>query len=393
MPTRTAVHLSTTRDAVAAGREAASAVLASLGGRADLALVFATVGYDQEALLAAIRSGLGTDCVLAGCSGEGVISGGDSQEVDHAVSVMGIAFDGVRAEAELVDGYAADPEGTARELARRVENRSDVLGVLVFPDGLAGDCSRFLKVLGRELPGITIVGGTSGDAMTFERTYQYAAGAVRSNAVSAVILRGPGELRVAVSHGCTPCGPHQTITKTDGSWVDEIDGRPAWDVFKEFLDGDPQDLNAEGIVHLCIGISADPSAQFVSDPMIIRTPLQLNKESGALLFPGGGLAKGQRIRITRRDGERIRVTAASCARRVLGPGEQLPAFVLQFDCAGRGKVMFGDCAAQEIIEPLRAEIGQRVPWAGFHTYGEIAATEYGLDYHNYTVALCAFYDA
>ena len=81
------------------------------------------------------------------------------------------------------------------------------------------------------------------------------------------------------------------------------------------------------------------------------------------------------------------------ARRVAGPGERLPAFVLQFDCAGRGKVMFGACAAREIIEPLRAEIGQRVPWAGFHTYGEIAATEHGLDYHNYTVALCAFYDA
>ncbi len=386
------MHLSTERDPVGAGRGAASAVLESLGGRVDLALVFATVGYDQQALLAAIRAGLGPRCVVAGCSGEGVISGGDSREDDHAVSVMGMAFDGVSAEAELVEGYAADPEGAAHELARRVGSRADVLGVLVFPDGLRGDCSRFLRVLERELAGITIVGGTSGDAMTFERTYQYAGDSVRTGSVSAVILRGRGELRVAVSHGCTPCGPHQTITRIDGNWVEEIDGRPAWDVFKEFLDGDPQDLNAEGIVHLCIGISADPSAQFVSDPMVIRTPLSLNMQTGALLFPGGGLAKGQRIRITRRDAERIRVTAAACARRVLGPGERLPAFVLQFDCAGRGKVMFGDCAAAEIIEPLRAEIGQRVPWAGFHTYGEIAATDHGLDYHNYTVALCAFYD-
>jgi hypothetical protein len=391
MPTRSAVHLSSERDPVLAGRGAARAVLDALGVPADLAVVFATVGYDQQALLAAIRAELGPDCALVGCSGEGVISDGDSREVDHAVSVMGISFDGVVATAHLVQGYTADPENAARELACHA-TRTDVIGMLVFPDGLGGDCSRFLRVLEHELPGVIVVGGTSGDAMTFERTYQYCNDRVTTGAVSAVLLRGRGELRVAASHGCTPCGPHQTITRIDGNWVEEIDGRPAWDVFKEFLDGDPQDLNADGIVHLCIGLAADRAALFVDDPMIIRTPMALNKLTGALLFPGGGLAQGQRVRITRRDAERIRVTAAACARRVLEPGARPPAFVLQFDCAGRGKVMFGDCAAAEIIAPLRAEIGQRVPWAGFHTYGEISGTEHGLDYHNYTVALCAFYD-
>jgi hypothetical protein len=343
-------------------------------------------------LLAAIRAELGPGCRVAGCSGEGVISGGESEEVDHAVSVMAVAFEGARAETHLLEGYATDPEGTALALARRVASSEDVLGLLVFPDGLGGDCSRFLRALERALPGVTVVGGTAGDAMTFVRTYQYGNEGVATGAVSAVVLRGRGELRTAVSHGCTPCGPHQTITGIEGNWVHEIDGRPAWDVFKEFLDGDAQDLNADGIVHLCIGVSADPAAQFITDPLVIRTPLSLDKRNGALSFPGGGLVKGQRIRITRRDAERIRVTAASCARKVLAPGRPEPAFVLQFDCAGRGKVMFGDCAAAEIIEPLRAEIGRRVPWSGFHTYGEIANTEHGLSYHNYTVALCAFHD-
>jgi hypothetical protein len=393
MPTRSAVHLSTDRDALTAGRGVARAAVESLDGKPDLALVFATVGYEQQTLLDAIRAELGPDCAVAGCSGEGVISGGASQEVDHAVSVMAICFDGVSAATELVETYAAEPEGAARELARKVGDVGDVLGVFVVPDGLSGDCSRFLRTLQAELAGVTIVGGTSGDAMTFERTYQYCNDKVRTGAVSAVVLRGRGELRVAVSHGCTPCGPHQTITQIDGNWVEGIDGRPAWDVFKEFLDGDPQDLNAEGIVHLCIGISADPSSRLVADPMIIRTPLALNKQTGALLFPGGGLAKGQRIRITRRDAERIRGTAVACARQVLEPRRRSPAFVLQFYCAGRGKVMFGDCATAEIVEPLRAEIGAHVPWAGFHTYGEIARTEYGLEYHNYTVAVCAYYDA
>lgn len=393
MPTRSAVFSSSDRDPRAAGQSAASGVVRALERTPDLALVFATVGYDQQALLSAVRAELGPGCVLAGCSGEGVISGSSSQETDHSVSVLAMTFDGVRASAELIESYADDPEGSARELARRVGDQSDVVGLIVLPDGLAGDCSRFLRVVERELPGITVVGGTAGDAMTFERTYQYCNDRVGSRAVAAVVLRGSGKLRVAVSHGCTPCGPHQTITEIDGNWVQGIDGRPAWEVFKQFLDGDPQDLNAEGIVHICVGVSADPSSRFVGDSMIIRTPLSLDKRTGALLFPGGGLSKGQRVRITRRDAERIRVTAASCARSVFEPGGRPPAFVLQFDCAGRGKVMFGECAAAEIVEPLQAELGRHVPWAGFHTYGEIAGTEHGLNYHNYTVALCAFYDS
>jgi hypothetical protein len=393
MPSRAAAHLSTERDAAAAGHEAANAALDSLGGRADLALLFATTGYPQQTLLDAVRQRVGEQCVIAGCSGEGVIALGESQEQDRAVSIMLVELDDARAEALLVDSYGADPERAAHTLAQRVGSVDDVAGLLVFPDGLVGDCSRFLHALSAALPGVTIVGGTAGDAMTFERTYQYGGSLVRSESVSAVVLRGSGQLRVAVSHGCTPCGPHQTITRLDGSWVQEIDGRAAWDVFKEFLDGDPQDLNADGIVHLCIGTSANPEVKFVADPMVIRTPLALNQETGGLLFPGGGLWQGQRIRITRRDAQRIRQGAASCAREVRGSeGGALPAFMLQFDCAGRGKAMFGASAADQIVAPLRSEFGPQLPWAGFHTYGEIAQTQGSLRYHNYTVALCAYYD-
>jgi len=392
MSTRAAVGFSTDRDPKLAGRRAAHDALDALGGDANLALVFATVGYEQQALLDSISATLGANCVLAGCSGEGIIAGGDSHEVDHAVSVMAVRLEGARAEAHQVLGFAQAPEQAAQALAKSLGELGDVRGVLLFPDGIGGDCTRFLRALEPQLPGVTIVGGTAGDAMTFERTYQYCGREVHSGAASAVVLRGKGELRVAVSHGCTPCGPHQTITKMSGAWLERIDERPAWDVFKEFLDGNPRDLNAEGIVHICIGMAADASARFVDEHMIIRTPMGLNTETGAMLFPGGGLESGQRVRIARRDAEKIRVSGAACARMLL-QDEQRPAFVIQFDCAGRGKVMFGDCAAQEIVEPLRHEIGLQVPWAGFHTYGEIAQTKSKLNYHNYTVALCAFHDA
>ncbi len=69
-----------------------------------------------------------------------------------------------------------------------------------------------------------------------------------------------------------------------------------------------------------------------------------------------------------------------------------PELVLQFDCAGRGRILWGGCAADEIVAPLRKTLGATTPWIGFHTYGEIAPIGGRPYYHNYTVALCAFYE-
>jgi small ligand-binding sensory domain FIST len=151
-------------------------------------------------------------------------------------------------------------------------------------------------------------------------------------------------------------------------------------------------LNAEGIAHLSLAEElTDESNDY--GRFIIRTPLQLDRSSGALFFPGGGIAQGTPVRIARRDPIRIRESAQACAGRVAGshPGRR-PAFVLQFDCAGRGRMMFGSCAAEEIVRPLQEVLGATVPWLGFHTYGEIAPIRGRAHYHNYTVALCAIYD-
>jgi small ligand-binding sensory domain FIST len=190
-----------------------------------------------------------------------------------------------------------------------------------------------------------------------------------------------------------PIGLERTVTRAEGGWVREIDGRPAWDVFKEYLEGDPPDLQAEGVIHLCIGKPLDAEATRDYDaPHVIHTPLHLDKATGALFFPGGGLSTGERIRLTRRDAARIRESALGCARKLVRQ-DRRPLVVFQFDCAGRGRALFGSCAADEIVRPLQAALGTEVPWIGFHTYGEIAPIGDRSYYHNYTVVLCALYDA
>lgn len=389
-------HVGTSQriDSTAAGLEAARAARAGLGGHpAAVALVFASADHDHAALLAAIRAEL-PGVPLVGCSGEGVIAHDDSSEALAATAVMAIASDRVRFETFLFDDYGRDPGGAARALAARVNAAGvEARCLCVMPDGLQGNCSELLGTLHDlvEVP-MPIVGGAAADAMTFDITYQYGEGRVVSGGLAALLISGPVDVEVAVSHGCSPVGLERSVTRAADGWIHEIDGRPAWQIFREYLGDDAEDLNAEGIVHLCIGERLTRGAADY-DPFVIRTPLQLDKPTGALFFPGGGLTEGRAIQFTRRDPDKIRASARDTADRLRGthPG-RMPDAVLQFDCAGRGRILWGGCASGEIVAPLRQQLGPSAPWIGFHTYGEIAPIAGQPYYHNYSVALCALYE-
>jgi hypothetical protein len=378
-------------EAWSAGAEAAAAARAALPIPPNLSLVFAATGYDQEELLDGVHS-VCPEAKLVGCSGEGVISGETSEERDRVVTVLSIASTSIRFEVLERDDYAAEPAHCGRELANAIlAGGADLAGVILLTDGLAGDCALFLATLQRGLPAHTqVVGGCAGDDMSFVATYQYSGTRVLRGGVCAIVLRGAAEVRVAISHGCVPIGLERVVTDAGDGWLRTIDARPAWEVFKEYLDGDPEDLNAEGIAHLCFGKALPRSDASTYDPFIILIPTRLDSSTGALFFPGGGFATGDRVRMTRRDPQRVRESAEHCARQLVD--ERRPAFVIQFDCAGRGRVLFGGGTADEIVRPLHRALGTGLPWVGLHTYGEIAMVGQRLHYHNYTVALCAVYE-
>jgi hypothetical protein len=358
-----------------------------------MALVFASADHDHPALLAGVRA-IVPGVPLVGCSGEGIIAGNESTESTSAAAVMLFASERIRLETFLIEEYAVDPAGAGARLAALVNQRIDDAKCLcILPDGLQGNCTALLDALRHNLScELPVVGGAAADAMMFERTYQYFDGRVLTGGLVAFLISGPVDVEVAVSHGCTAIGLERQVTSSDNGWIRQIDNQPAWDVFKEYLDEGTEDLNADGIVHLCIGEPL-PDGGGEYDPFVIRTPLQLDKATGSLFFPGGGLTEGTAIQLTRRDQDKIRLSARECAEGILSSHDgRPPDLVLQFDCAGRGRILWGGCAAAEIVEPLRKALGGTTPWIGFHTYGEIAPIAERPYYHNYTVALCALYD-
>jgi small ligand-binding sensory domain FIST len=97
--------------------------------------------------------------------------------------------------------------------------------------------------------------------------------------------------------------------------------------------------------------------------------------------------------MARRDASDVVARAIESSRElVLRSGGREPFFVLQADCTGRGRLLFGDAVTERVIAPVQAPFAPDVPWLGFHSYGEIAPLAGGAHYHNYTMALCAAYD-
>ena len=87
------VGVSHHRNPKVAGQEAVEKALESGGVRKpDFLFMFASVGYNQQALLQAVREA--TDgAPLSGCSGEGIIAGGGADESNFSVAVMTISSD------------------------------------------------------------------------------------------------------------------------------------------------------------------------------------------------------------------------------------------------------------------------------------------------------------
>jgi len=375
-----------------AGRQAAEEALCGLEGSADFALVFATAAYPQAELVQSV-AGILPGAQLSGCSGEGIIAGAATHEVDFAVAVLAVHSDSVTFEPFLMGSYHQDPADAGRRVGRFCtrSGSDDLVCLVVLPDGLRGNVTELLESLATSLPAsVPIVGGGSADGQLFERTFQYFNGQVTSDAVAGFVVRGAASLEHAVSHGCMPVGLDHVVTRADRGWVYEIDGRPPWALFQEYLDGDPEELTAEGVVYLCLGLDISERNLSGCSPYVIRAPMRLDRQQGALFFPGGGVTTGARVRLTRRDAELIRGSASDCARRVQHAlSGRRPALVLQFDCAGRGRLLFGDHASEQILKPLQDGIGHAIPWTGFHSFGEIAPLSREPFFHNYSVAVCA----
>jgi hypothetical protein len=369
-------------------REALNDALRRLNARPTIGFVFASPSLSLADALQMAQEQQ-PDATWLGCSTAGQFT--ERGLVRRGLCVM--LFAGSDMEHVLRYSTAAKPSDSAMELcsglkdrAREAKRRGRTASTTVaLVDGLGGDGEQLVDRVHGEVGGLhEIVGGAAGDDGKFARTFVGAGPRASSGAAAALHVFTSRRWGVGVDHGLKAVTDTMRVTKARGSVVYEIDGRPAFEIYREFAKKKGVELVAEQ-----------------------AGPFFINNELGVVLFdtlkkaraplsagPDGSLTcaaeipQGAGVCIlggTRGDLLAAADRAAREAEERLG-GHR-PAGILLFDCICRGTILDEDFNRE--IDAVRA-VFPGVPIAGFLTYGEIARYSGRLDgWHNTTAVVAA----
>ncbi|HEY4509413.1 MAG TPA: FIST N-terminal domain-containing protein [Candidatus Paceibacterota bacterium] len=365
------VGLSKQQDAYQAGYEACKQAIEKSGSKKpDLTVVFSSVSFEQAEVLKGVREA-SNNASLIGCTDAGEITNEGPSK--NSVGVMAIASDQIN----FYVGLGKDVKKGAREAGRAVAKeikekaKEPLKAFIMFPDVLTGNGADIVRgvldVLGEHFP---VVGGAAGDDFLFQKTYEYRDGEVVSGAVGGVGLAGKFSMGAGVRHGWIPIGVPMKVTKSEGSVVHELDGRPALSIYEDYFGDKAGDLRKEPLARMAItyplGIKLPGMEEY-----LIRDPITVD-EKGAITC-AAEIPEGSEIRLMIGSKEKAVEAAEDAARKLTRDFEKAgtrPKLVLMFNCIAREK-LFAQKANDE-IQAVMNIIGQDVPLLGFYTYGEQA---------------------
>lgn len=343
-------------------REIADLCLERLGpvpAAANLGFLYVTdtLADDLESLLGRLRLATGVRSWV-GAVGIGVCATGTEYYEDPAAALMLGEFppDGFRvfpAQRDELDGF--DEEHGEWIAARR-----PLLG-LVHGDPTEGMSEDLIRELAERTTAGFLVGGLASSRGT---TYTIADGLHRGGLSGVLFGEGIG-LITRLSQGCSPVGPHRTITKAQRNIVIALDGRPAVDVLKEDigpeLAGDLMRIGGRVFVGLPI-VGSD------TGDYLVRNLVGLDPNEG-LLAVGDMVEPGRDLIFCRRDAATAREDLDRMLRSLAGRLSGPPRGGVYCTCLGRGINLFGPDSAE--LRQVRNTLGD-FPLVGFYANGEIS---------------------
>jgi hypothetical protein len=404
MTTKAGVGMSYHHNPTVAGREAAEQALKEAGVEGpDFVLMFASIGYDQRSLVRAVREATG-GAPLTGCSAEGTINGDEADESNFSVLVTAISSEELRWHNGIASGLLDDD---SRAVGQRVAKdllphlTADTIGLFVFPDGrldfgVARDnLDNFFAGLDENLSDdrfLPLWGGGANNSYGImeEPTYQYCDDEVISGGVSYALLSGKARAGWAISHACIPIGGELVVTRSEGSVIHEIDGKPAVEVLKEYLPEhaltDDRDWMRYAIsLALCF-----KAPSYMKDEEYVVRGVPAVKMADGSIAVQTKVQEGTSIWFSSRDKEKLATGLDRMAAQIKEQlGGEKPKLIFQFECATRGKMMFRDQEKLQILKRFRQSLDPDAPWAGCYCAGEIGPVEEHNNHHLYTAVVLA----
>ena len=383
-------------ESLEAGRAAGEAMLAHFGAeKPKVALVYATMNHDQPALLDGIRSVLGDDVPLLGCSVQGVVANDELTEDGFALGMMGLGGSDLLCatafEREIQDGSKEKGRRLGRTLRRDLASEPKVV-VLIYDPLCGADVEAVLEGVRLEID-CPIIGGAAGQPWGYPReTFQYWNREVFSHGVLGMALSGTIGLEIGLCHGTVASGIASVVTKVSGNHVLELDGRPAGDVWRETTGCRREDLvHQSHFATWALGLErTSPSGQVQH---LIRGAFGFDPKTDAIILQAA-VPEGTRVMLQHRTSEKVLGGTEVMAEELIGRlGARRPFAVLGFECAARTFPFLGEANTRKEHERLRARIGADAAWLGMMAWGEIGPCADRPAFHNYSFPLLVLTDA
>jgi len=316
---------------------------------------------------------------VIGCSTSGEVFG--SEIKDHSLVGGILQFDWTTVHSTTVP--ITDPSQSF-SVGQHIANnllRPDLRGILVLSDGLQVNGSELIRGLNAVLPeSVVITGGLAGDGDRFKQTWVIKDSTPVGGMVTAVGLYGD---RLHLGHGSKGgwdyLGPERRVTRSDSNVLYELDGKPALELYKDYLGERASGLPATALLFPLALKQDGPGENY-----LIRTILAVDETKQSMTF-AGNIPQHSLVQLMRGNFDRL-ITGASEAA-ILTKSEDLKnALVIAITCVGR-RLALGERAEEEIEATLDV-FPQGTQQIGFYSYGELSPHANGrCELHNQTMTL------
>jgi len=323
--------------AVATG-EVVGQALEQAGPGPDLAVLFCSPHHrDAVADIAGTVRTLLAPGVLIGSTAVAVLGGAREAEDGPALA--------------LWTAHLAAPPRPVRVTAVRTASGTAVGGIsagtcgpgevlVLLADPFSLPVDDVVGLLGQLDPPVPVVGGAASAARGPGGNRVVLDGEVVADGGVGAVLPAEVATTLVVSQGCRPVGEPMIVTRSQGSLLVELAGRPALDRLEEVVRDAAPDDRAQLAQGLHLGIAVDEHRMtFERGDFLVRNVLGADPEARALAV-GDAVRVGTTVQFHVRDAQ-----AADEDLRALLAGAALDgpaAAALVFTCNGRGRNLFGE---------------------------------------------------
>lgn len=329
---------------------------------AQLCLVFGsrlTLESDQDAYQQ-LRALYPTAAIVTASTAGNII---DEELIDDAIIATAIHFKHTNIRTHLFALTAAPASELGERIARHFD-ASDLSAVLLFSaTGInAGQLLAGINgVFGGRVP---VSGGVAGDDYRFERTLIGLNDNLNEGQIVVIGLYGAA---IKVAHGSKggwdTFGPIRKVTRCEGNILYEIDGKPALDLYKEYLGEKAEDLPSSGLLFPFTIIDAQ-----TKEP-VVRGIQNIDEANNAIILYGD-MEEGMTIQLMRANFDNLISGAGDSAKETFLQQNGKPDLALLISCVAR-RLVLNQLTEEELTE-TRKVLGPNTTMCGFYSYSEIS---------------------